>query len=47
MVCNMDEITLINPGKEGFGGLVRKHDGTFQFGFHGSVCLSNILHAEI
>jgi len=31
----------------GLGGLVHNHDGSFQFGFVGSVGLSNIVHAEI
>jgi len=47
MVFNMDGSSLANLRKEGFGGLMRNHDGTFQFGFYGSVGLSNILHAEI
>ena len=47
MILNVDGSALTNPGKAGFGGLVRNHDGTFQFGFYGSVGLSNIFHAEI
>jgi len=29
MVFNMDGSALTNPWKEGFGGFLRKHDGTF------------------
>jgi len=47
MILNVDGSALTNLGKVGFGGLVHNHDGTFQFGFYGSVGLSNILHAEI
>jgi len=35
MILNVDGSALTNPGKAGFGGLVRNHDGTFQFGFYG------------
>ncbi|KEH26098.1 hypothetical protein MTR_6g445010 [Medicago truncatula] len=44
MILNVDGSALTNPGKEGFGGLVRKHDGTFQFGFYGSVDWTIYLH---
>ena len=47
MILNVDGSALTNPGKAGFGGLIRKHDGSFQLGFFGSVGISNILHAEI
>jgi len=40
----MEMLFLIQAG---FGGLVHNHDGTFQFGFVGSVGLSNIIHAKI
>jgi len=33
MLFNVDGSALTNPRKAGFGGLVRNHDGTFQFGF--------------
>jgi len=38
---------LTNPGKTGYGRLIRKHDVSFLLGFIGSVGISNILHAEI
>ena len=47
MVLNVDGSALTNPGKAGYGGLVRNFEGKFQFAFYGSVGLSNILHAEI
>jgi len=47
MVLNVDDNTLTNPGKAGYGGLIRNFEGKFQFAFYGSVGLSNILHAGI
>jgi len=47
MVLNVDGSALTNPGKGGYGGLVRNFEGKFQFAFYGSVGLFNILHAEI
>jgi len=47
MILNVDGSALTNPGKAGYGGLIRKHDGSFQLGFFGNVGISNILHAEI
>ena len=47
MVLNVDDNALTNPGKAGYGGLVRNFEGKFQLAFCGSVGLSNILHAEI
>jgi hypothetical protein len=47
MILNVDGSALTNPGKAGYGGLIRKHDGSFQLGFFDSVGISNILHAEI
>jgi len=43
-ILNVDGSALTNPE---FGGLVRNHDGAFQFGFYGIIGLSNILHVEI
>ena len=47
IILNVDGSALNNPGKAGYGGLIRKHDGSFFRGFFGSVGISNILHAEI
>lgn len=47
MVLNVDGSALTNPGPAGFGGLIRNHDRIFLQGFHGSVGISNILHAEL
>jgi len=47
MVLNVDGDALTNPGKAGYGGLVKNFEGKFQFAFYGSVGLSNNLHAEI
>ncbi|XP_024626898.1 uncharacterized protein [Medicago truncatula] len=47
MILNVDGSALTNPGKACYGGLIRKHDESFQLGFFGSVGISNILHAEI
>jgi len=47
MILNVDGNALTNPEKESYGGLIRKHDRSFQLGFSGSVGISNILHAEI
>jgi len=33
MILNVDGNTLTNPGKTGYGGLIRKHNGSFQLGF--------------
>ena len=47
MVLIVDRRTLTNPRKVGYGGLICKHDESFQLGFFGSVGISNIIHAEI
>lgn len=39
VVLNVDGSALTNPGKAGFGGLVRNSDGEFVFGFYGSAGL--------
>jgi hypothetical protein len=35
MILNVDGSALKNPGKAGYGGPIRKHDGSFQLGFFG------------
>jgi len=47
IILNVDGSALNNPGKAGYGGLMRKHGGSFLRGFFGSVGIPNILHAEI
>lgn len=47
LVLNVDGSAVTNPGQTGFRGLARDHDGSFAFGFCGSLGISNILHAEI
>jgi len=47
MILNIDESMLTNPWKAGYGGLILKHNGSFQLGLYGSVGISNILHVEI
>jgi hypothetical protein len=34
MILNVDGIASTNPGKAGFGSLVRNHNGSFQFAFY-------------
>lgn len=47
MVLNVDGSSLINPENTGYDGLIRKHNGSFQLSFDGSMGIFNILHAEI
>jgi len=47
IIFNIDGSVLTNLKKMGYGGLICKHDGSFQLGFFGNVRISNILHAEI
>jgi hypothetical protein len=47
IILNVDGSALNNSEKVGYGGLIRKHDGSFLCGFFGSVGISNILHVEI
>lgn len=47
IILNVDGSALNNSGKANYGGLIRKHDGSFLRGLFGSVGISNILHAEI
>lgn len=43
----MDGRARSNPGRPGFGGLVRNRVGSFLVGFHGSAGHTSVLHAEI
>jgi hypothetical protein len=47
MILNVDGSPLTNLSTASCGGLIEKHEGSFQFGFFKSVGISNILHAEI
>jgi len=47
VILNVDGSALTNTRKAGYGGLIRKHDGSFQLDLFGSAGISNILHAEI
>lgn len=47
LILNVDESALDNPGKTGFGGLMRNHLGEFIQGYYGSAGVATILHAEI
>lgn len=44
---NVDGSAKTNPGKAGFGVLLRNHVGGFRFGFYGSVDHTTVLHTEI
>lgn len=46
-VLNVDGSSLGNPGRSGFGGLLRRSDGTWIVGFAGSLGFSEILQAEL
>jgi ribonuclease HI len=46
-VLNVDGSSLGNPGISGFGGVLRRHDGSWIFGFGGNIGLSSILQAEL
>lgn len=47
MALNVDGSARSNPGKAGFGGLVRNHVDSFVVGFHGSAGHTPVLHVEI
>lgn len=47
VVLKVDGSALSNPGKSGFGGLVRNADGEFLRGYYGSAGFTHIGHAEI
>lgn len=46
-VLNVDGSAISNPKRDGFGRLVRNHQGEFMKGFYGCVGLSTILHTKI
>ena len=47
VIPNIDENALTSLGKAGYGGLILKHDESFQLGFFVSVGILNILLAEM
>lgn len=47
VVLNVDGSAITNPGRTGYGGLVRNKDGEFLVGFYGSAGISHISHAEM
>lgn len=44
---NVDDIAFGNPGRAGFGGLVRTEDGKWIIGFSGFIGHTTNLHAEL
>lgn len=44
---NVDGSSLGNPGRAGFGGLLRNLDGAWLLGFAGTIGVSTSLHAEL
>lgn len=47
VALNVDGSALQQPGHSGFGGLLRDHSGSFNFGFYRSAGQASVLHAEI
>lgn len=47
VVLNVDGSSFGNPGRTGFGGLLREDDGTWIAGFIGYVGFSTNVHAEL
>lgn len=47
VVLNVDGSAVTNPGRTGYGGLVRNKDGEFLVGFYGSAGISHIGHVEM
>jgi len=47
VILNVDGSAPTNLDFARFGCLVRRQDGSFEFGFHWSVGWSNSLHVEI
>lgn len=46
-IMNVDGSSFRNPGRAGFGGLVRRIDGSWVSGFSGSIGFSDNWHAEL
>lgn len=46
-VLNVDGSSFGNPGISGFGGVLRRHDGSWIYGFGGNIGFSSILQAEL
>jgi ribonuclease HI len=47
VILNVDGSSLGNPGPSGFGGVLRHSNGSWIFGFAGTVGISSILHVEL
>lgn len=47
MAINVDDSCQGNPGRGGFGGILRDHVGSYIFGFFGHSGHTKILHAEL
>jgi ribonuclease HI len=46
-VLIVDGSSLGNLGISGFGGVIRRSDGTWIFGFDGNVGITTIIHVEL
>ena len=44
---NVDGSVVTNPGRAGFGGLIRDDSGSWLTGFYGFISISSITHAEL
>lgn len=47
IILNVDGSCCGNPGRAGFGGLLRTNDGRWICGFSGFIGISNNLHVEL
>jgi len=47
VVLNVDGSNFGNPGISGFGGVIRRNDGTWLYGFAGNVGISTVIHVEL
>lgn len=47
IILNVDGSSFGNPGRSGFGGVLRTSDGTWLCGFSGFFGISNNLHVEL
>jgi len=44
---NVDGNSFGNPGISGFGGVLRRNDDSWLYGFAGNVGISTIIHVEL
>ena len=47
VVLNVDGSNFGNPGISGFGGVIRRNDGTWLYGFARNVGISTVIHVEL